>query len=232
MGEAVQVWQVPLRVSDETVTRYTQCLSEDEVSRADRFRFTADRRKFVVARGTLRHLLGARLGCAAGAIAFCYSRYGKPEMSASSSSDCHCHFNLSHSGEMALCALSGARIVGIDIEKIKPIQRLENMLERCLVAREKAIVKSHAMEQQPLAFLQHWTCKEAYLKAIGLGLSQSMTTIEVDLDSPQFVHVPDGCAASWQLHKIAVPEAYVAALVVAGEATVEVSCWQHRQELP
>lgn len=227
MNEAVQVWQVPLQVSDETIARYTKCLSEDEISRADRFRFKPDRRKFVVARGTLRHLLGARFGCRASAIAFCYGEYGKPETKAFSNSDCYFHFNLSHSGEMALCALGGDQVVGIDIEKVRPIQRLEGMSERCLVAQEKARVESYPREQQPFAFLQHWTCKEAYLKAIGLGLSQSMTAVEVDLSPPQFVSLPAGCAASWQLHTIPVPEDYVAALVVAGKATVKVSCWQH-----
>ncbi|MBE9060671.1 4'-phosphopantetheinyl transferase superfamily protein [cf. Phormidesmis sp. LEGE 11477] len=231
MGEAVQVWRVPLLISDQAIARYAKCLSADERARADRFRFEADRRKFVVARGTLRHLLGKRFGCAAGAIAFCYSKYGKPETSADPSGYSF-HFNLSHSGEIALCALGGDRTVGIDIEKVKPIQRLDSLLERCLVAREKAIVKSQPIEQQPSAFLQHWTCKEAYLKAIGLGLSQSMTTVEVDLnpapfDSPRFVHVPDECAAGWQLHRIAVPETYVAALVVAGESAVDVKDWQH-----
>ncbi|EDX84518.1 4'-phosphopantetheinyl transferase superfamily [Synechococcus sp. PCC 7335] len=227
MGEAVQVWQVPLQVSNDTLVRYTKCLSEDEISRAARFHFNSDRRKFVVARGTLRYLLGARFRCRAGAIAFGYSKYGKPEMRTASKGDRPFHFNLSHSGEIALCALGGDHVVGVDIEKVKPIQRLEGMLERCLVAREKAVVESFATEKQPFAFLQYWTCKEAYLKAIGLGLSQSMTTVEVDLNPPRFVRGPDGCAASWQLHDIEVPEDYVAALVVAGEGAVQVRCWQH-----
>ena len=227
MDESVQVWQVPLLVSDEVVARYTKCLSEDEIVRANRFRFEADRRKFVVARGTLRHLLGVRFGCAARAIAFCYSQYGKPETSASLEGFVNFRFNLSHSGELALCVLGGDRIVGIDIEKVKPIRRLDSLLDRCLVAKEKAVVRSWPIEQHPSVFLQHWTCKEAYLKAIGLGLSQSMTTVEVDLGHLRFVHVPYECTKGWQLHKIAVPSAYVAALVVAGESHIAVRHWRH-----
>ncbi len=190
MGEAVRVWRVPLLVSDEVVARYVDCLSEDERARADRFRFEADRRKFVVARGTLRHLLGERFDCAAGAIAFCYGQYGKPETSASPDGASSFHFNLSHSGEMALCALGGDRNVGIDIEKVKPIQRLDSMMDRCLVEVEKSQVAAQPEDMQSRTFLQYWTCKEAYLKAIGLGLAQSMTTVEIEVRVPRLVTAP------------------------------------------
>ena len=226
MDEAVRVWRVPLRVSDKVVARYAQCLSEDERARASRFRFEQDRRKFVVARGTLRHLLGRRLDCTAAAIAFCYGKYGKPE-SVSPIGAGSFHFNLSHSGEMALCALGGDRTVGIDIEQVRPIQRLDSMIERCLVSVEKLQIIAQPKDQQARGFLQYWTCKEAYLKAIGLGLAQSMTTIEIDLSVPRLVTTPKQCAQGWHLHTLDLPEAYVGALVVAGKSAVEIDCWQH-----
>ncbi len=227
MDEAVRVWRVPLLVSDGVVARYVACLSEDESARADRFRFEADRRKFVVARGTLRYLLGERFDCAASAITFCYGKYGKPETSASPDGASHFHFNLSHSGEMALCALGGDRNVGVDIEKVKPIQRLGSMMDRCLVEVEKLQVTAQPEDEQSRAFLQYWTCKEAYLKAIGLGLAQSMTTVEVDLSAPKLVTAPKPCAEEWQLYKLDLPESYVGALVVAGKSAIKIDCWQH-----
>ncbi len=227
MGKAVQVWCVPLLVSEELVAKYAQCLAEDEQHRAARFRFEADRRKFVVARGAMRHLLSERLGCRAIALTFDYGKHGKPKTTVSSTKGRNFHFNLSHSGEMALCALGGDRTVGIDIEKVRPIQRLESIMERCLVETEKAKVISQPVDQQAHDFLQYWTCKEAYLKAIGVGLSQLMTTVEIDLSLSQLVEVPRDCQEGWQLYSLELPETYVGALVVAGKSAVEIAHWQH-----
>ncbi|MGD1897935.1 MAG: 4'-phosphopantetheinyl transferase family protein [Phormidesmis sp.] len=241
MNDRVQVWQIPLHVSEETVQRYERCLAEDERSRANRFRFPDDRRRFIVARGTLRYLLSQHFQCVPHDIAFCYGKYGKPsvepvglesQMSAerqttaqSAPGNCDFHFNVSHSGELALCVLGYAHRVGIDIEKIKKIQRLDGMMERCLVSSEQRYVEAAT---HPLkAFLTYWTCKEAYLKAIGLGLSQSMTSVQVEIDPPRLTAVPTGCEDGWKLHLIAVPEAYTAALVVAGGASVDVKHWAH-----
>lgn len=226
MSERIQIWSVPLQVSDRMVAAYSQCLCEEEKIRAARFRFDADRRRFVVARGVLRHLLAEQLGCEAISLTFDYGQYGKPK-TASSTSACHFHFNLSHSGEIAVCVLGGDRTVGIDIEQVRPIQRLGGMMERCLVNAEKAQVTSGSVDQQARTFLQYWTCKEAYLKAIGLGLAQPMTTVEIDLASHRLVTVPQQCAAGWALHSLDLPEGYVGALVIAGSATVEMKCWQH-----
>jgi len=227
MDKAVQVWCVPLSVSEELVAQYAQCLSEDEQHRAARFRFEADRRKFVVARGVLRHLLSERLGCGAIALTFDYGKYGKPKTTVSPTKGHDFHFNLSHSGEVALCALGGDRTVGVDIEKVRPIQRLESMMGRCLVEAEKAKVISKPIDQRSHNFLRYWTCKEAYLKAIGVGLSQSMTTVEVDPSFSQLVEVPKGCQEGWHLYSLDLPETYVGALVVAGKSAVEITHWQH-----
>lgn len=242
MSEVIRVWSISLQVPERTVAAYSQCLSEDEQTRAARFRFDADRRRFVVARGVLRHLLAERLGNEAIALSFAYGEYGKPRTTTTKT---NYHFNLSHSGEIALCALGGDRIVGVDIEKVKPIKRLGSMIDRCLVDAEKAQLLSLPICQQDHNFLQYWTCKEAYLKAIGLGLSQSMTTVEVDLRSPCLVAVPQRRAAGWQLQILDLPEGYVGALVVARRSMaenpaekstieklkIEMKCWQHPNSL-
>lgn len=223
MGKPVQVWQVPLAVSDDIVQAYFQCLSADERLRAERFRFDRDRRRFVVARGTLRHLLAKELGQTPESIDFCYGEYGKPSVPTVTNGDFH--FNVSHSGELALCALGYQYRVGVDVEKIKDIQRLDGMMGRCLLATEQAAVNA---DDNPLrAFLQRWTCKEAYLKAIGMGLIQSMTSVEVQLTPPMFAEVPQGQAKDWHLSVMNVPEDYVAALATEGIAEVVMLNWQH-----
>lgn len=229
MGQVVQVWQISLEVSANTLASYFTCLSQDEKTRANRFRFDDDRRRFIVARGTLRHLLGRHFEQAPKAIEFCYGEYGKPftapRLSAEDGSDIDFHFNLSHSGELALCALGHDRNVGVDIEQLKPIKSLDGMIERCFVATEQGHIKN--ADNPSHAFLQRWTCKEAYLKAIGLGLAQSMRTVEVQLIPPQFVCVPQDCAEGWHLALMSVPDDYVGALVMAGKALIQTHHWQH-----
>ncbi|MEM9088585.1 MAG: 4'-phosphopantetheinyl transferase superfamily protein [Cyanobacteria bacterium P01_F01_bin.53] len=237
--KAVQVWRIPLEVSDDTLNRYLACLSEDEMNRANRFRFADDRRRFAVARGTLRHLLGQQFEQPPSDIEFCYGEYGKPEMGKQTSqiashkkshrknqpASCDFHFNLSHSGEIALCALGHNRQVGIDIEKLKPMKRLESMMERCFVGSEQSHIQR--ADNPSHTFLQYWTCKEAYLKAIGLGLIQSMQTVEVQLAPPQFMTVPHDCAEGWHLELLPLPQDYLGALVIAGETKVQTSSWKH-----
>lgn len=228
MSDSVQIWQIQLEVPQDTLERHFMCLSKEEKSRANRFRFADDRRRFIVSRGALRHILACQLHQSPEQINFCYGEYGKPfigklpdaQRSALIQTERDFHFNLTHSGELALCALGYQRTVGIDIESIKPIKRLEGLIERCLSDREKNQVRAQSADDRPRAFLQTWTCKEAYLKAIGLGLTQSMQTVEVQLTPPQLICVPHSCSDGWCLHTLALPEGYVGALVVAGNVEV------------
>lgn len=244
MSNVVQVWQIPLDVSDNTVSSYFSCLSNDEQAKANRFRFDKDRRRYIVARGSLRHLLSHQLGPSPADIEFCYGDYGKPSIQAPRQHSILAksvlakesigedvpytfHFNLSHSGEMALCALGNQQKVGVDIEYMKPIKRLESMMERCFSASEQQQIRSADRPFQ--SFLQHWTCKEAYLKAIGLGLTESMQTIEVQLTPPQLVKVPYACPEGWHLTVLPLSSYYVGALVTADTARVNLRRWQHTQ---
>lgn len=228
MSALVQIWQIQLEVLPGTLEKYFACLSKEEKSRANRFRFADDQRRFIVSRGALRHILACQLHQSPDQVNFCYGEYGKPfveklpdtQRSSLLRTECDFHFNLTHSGELALCALGYEHKVGIDIESIKPIKRLESLIERCLSDREKTQVKAQSADDQPRAFLQTWTCKEAYLKAIGLGLTQSMKTVEVQLAPPRLVCVPHSCSDGWCLHTLALPEGYVGALVVAGNVEV------------
>ncbi len=228
MSDTVQIWQIQLSAPQDILEGYLTCLSQDEKSRANRFRFAEDRRRFIVSRGALRHILARQLHQSPERISFCYSEYGKPFIEALPDTQRSSllqpggdfHFNLTHSGELALCALGYRRTVGIDIESIRPLKRLENLMDRCLSDQEQEQVKAQSADDQPRAFLQTWTCKEAYLKAIGLGLTQSMRTVEVQLTPPRLLHVPHSCSDGWCLHTLALPEGYVGTLVVAGHAKV------------
>ena len=249
MDSPVQVWHIPLQVSSalsaQLLASYFECLSLDERQKADRFRLPADRRRFVMARGTLRYLLGRQLNRSPKSVAFCYGAYGKPAVETanlvaensvsapgggaetSAENRCNVHFNLSHSSEMALCALGYERRVGIDIERVKPMKRLDGMMKRTLIESEQREVEAEPPAAQAQAFLQRWTCKEAYLKAIGLGLTQSMQTVEVQLSPPKLLQVPESCSLGWHLNLVTLTESYVGALVTEGKTPVAQRQWQH-----
>ena len=232
MSNKVQIWNISLQIPSSELnsvqSRYWSCLSQDEKDRANRFRFPKDKRRFVIARGTLRYLLSRQFDQSPEAVTFCYGTYGKPSVKESlAGTQCDFHFNLSHSEEMALCVLGHDRKVGIDIEHLRPIERLDSLMKRTLVPHEQQAVESEQAADQSRAFLQRWTCKEAYLKAIGLGLTRSMQTVEVQLSPPKLLRVPERCAAGWRLHLIALPKDYVGALTVAGEVKITHHQWQH-----
>ena len=126
-----------------------------------------------------------------------------------------------------MCGLGGDRTIGVDIEYLKGIKRLDGMMERCLTPQEIAVVKQQPETAQLKAFLQRWTCKEAYLKAIGLGLIQSMQSVEVQLNPDQLTAVPQTCVAGWTLKTLNVPADYVGALVIEGDAEIEMHTWSH-----
>jgi 4'-phosphopantetheinyl transferase len=118
----VHVWRVTLEQPDAIVQAALELLSRDERERAAGFRFQEDRRKFVVARGALRSILGGYALRAPAELSFSYNPRGKPALS-DASGEPSLRFNISHARELALLAFSSGREVGIDLEYMR-----ENLL--------------------------------------------------------------------------------------------------------
>jgi 4'-phosphopantetheinyl transferase len=140
-------------------------LLEDEVHRADRFRFPKDRNHFTIARGTLRILLSHYLKLEPGQIRFEYNQYGKPSLHpVIGPSDLK--FNLSHSGKLALYAFARRREVGIDIEDTRRrIKQAGDIAKRYFSEYENQSFQSLPEDLRREAFFNCWTRKEAYIKA-------------------------------------------------------------------
>jgi len=209
---AVEVWHVPLAVSASELERLALLLSRDEQMRAARFQFTRDRDRSIAAHGMLRVLLGDYLGIAPAAIAFESGPDGKPTLAAPYSS---VHFNLSHAGELAICAIARDCVPGIDLERLDRAVDHDGLARRFFSAREYAELRRIPDAQRNRAFLACWTCKEAIAKATGRGLRMPLHKIEVTVDPdapPQVLNVPEGKAREWSLHRIDAGRAYVATL--------------------
>jgi 4'-phosphopantetheinyl transferase len=198
-------WRLDRAVGDRALLAVA-VLAPDEQLRADRFRFDPDRQRFIAARSGMRRILGRYLNRDAGAIEFSYGSHGKPFLA-----DRAIEFNLSHSGDWAVLAVAGDRVVGVDIERIKPVAELEKLTARFLLAAEHERIVALAEVDRVLAFFRTWTCKEAYLKATGEGLGQLKSLeVLVALGQPARLLSPAG----WGLRELWLDVGYVGAIAV------------------
>ncbi len=185
---SVHVWVIPVRASDVAASQFEAILSDDERARATRFRFEDLQRAFRVTRGALRLLLSKYLGIAPAAIQFVYDPKGKPSVGGLE----NIRFNLSHSGDLALLAFTRNCDIGIDVEQRRALPDLVDLANRYFSPEEKSDLLSLPAEQREQAFFVCWTRKEAYIKAVGDGLSMPLDTFRVTLlpDSmPRIVHL-------------------------------------------
>lgn len=213
----------------EQINAFFQTLSTDEQQRALRFRFERDRVRFIAAHGILRRCLGAFLETAADRVRFRYTEYGKPSLSVEFSST-GLKFNISHSGARVLLAFSIGRELGVDIEEVRPDVATSEIAERYFSALEVETLRSLPKSVQAEAFFNCWTRKEAYIKAIGDGLSCPLDKFDVTLAPEEPARLLEtrvhGLPASiWAMQSLNAGRSYKAALVVEGHAW-GLKCWR------
>ncbi|MDB5352321.1 MAG: phosphopantetheine-protein transferase [Planctomycetota bacterium] len=214
----IHVWRIALVEPDEVVGDLRTILSDDELRRADRFRAEGHRSRFVVGRATMRRVLGAYLAEDPRCLSFATNTHGKPRLEGS-----RLEFNLSHSADRAILAVSRDRRVGIDIEQVRPMQEGERIAARFFSASECETFLKLPDTRKNEAFFHIWTRKEAYIKAIGVGISIPLDSFDVPAQVDP-LHEPFAMAARgndptpWTMRDIATEPGYVAALVVEGGA--------------
>jgi 4'-phosphopantetheinyl transferase len=216
----VHVWHASLQQPVEVIQKLEAVLSEEERKRADRFRFAKDRQSFIVGRGILRNLLSRYTGIKPEEIQFKYNPAGKPFL-ANEEADPEICFNLSHAGQLVLYAFSWRGQVGIDVECIRPMEEMDQVAEINFSRAEYARFKKVSPQDRLRAFYNCWTRKEAFIKAIGDGMSFPLQEFEVSLepDVPAqllTVHGSSEGANHWTMHDLKTRDGYAAALVVEG----------------
>ena len=224
----VHVWATPLRPAPECVAAYTNTLSPDEKKRAARYLFERDQRRFTAGRGALRAILSRYLCCPPEQINFDYSERGKPSL-ATTAGKSALHFNLAHSDELALLAVTKIGSVGVDVEKLRPMKDAEAIAERFFSTRETAQLKTLPKNQKDVGFFNLWTRKEAWLKATGQGICDSLNKVEVSLlpDEPaRLLSLFDDAqaAADWTLQELNPAHGFKAALALCAR-DLELRCW-------
>jgi 4'-phosphopantetheinyl transferase len=141
-------------------------LSDEECARLDTYRSQAAAERYVVTRSLVRIVLGEHLGETPRAVKLSRTDAGKPLTE-------RVHFNVSHSGDLILLAVSDARAIGVDVERRRPVPKVDALIQRWLTHDERANLDRirGAGAEQSDAFLRVWSLKEARLKALGVGIS-------------------------------------------------------------
>ncbi|MEG5162036.1 4'-phosphopantetheinyl transferase superfamily protein [Microcoleus sp. AT3-A2] len=228
MGE-IHVWRVSLAQTESCLQSLQQTLSADERTKADRFRFPKDRSQFIVSRGALRAILSRYLNISSHILRFEYNPYGKPSLIVAQGGNT-LRFNLSHSGNMAVIAITKNRDIGVDIESINPNFPCLEIAEKFFSPLEHSVLLLLPEHLQPRAFFTCWTRKEAYIKAVGKGLSIPLNQFDVSLgpgEPAALLNVEDNPeeASRWSLMELIPSSDMVAAVAVAGDCS-KLHCWQ------
>lgn len=216
----IHIWCASLSASPEDLSHYTSLLSHDELERAKRFYFERDRNHFIVARGLLRTLLGSYLDLEPSQIEFVYGQYGKPALKTGLHEKALA-FNLSHSKDLAIYAFGLNRKIGIDLEHVRPMPDMDDFARQFFSYKESEFLNALAGKQIEETFFKIWTCKEAFLKANGSGLTVPINQVETSLEAGGTItltsvgedeeHVGD-----WHLEVFSPVTGYQAALATEG----------------
>jgi 4'-phosphopantetheinyl transferase len=224
----VDVVAVALEQPAAEVARLEAALGEREMEIAGRLSRPELRRRYVVVHGALREMLGGRLGVPAHSLEIAADPGGKPCL-AGCARDRDLRFNLSHSGELAVIAVAASREVGVDVERLRPLERAAAIAARFFTAAEASALAAVEASRRDAEFLALWSAKEAYGKARGEGLSESLRHVSVGpvpAGTGEPFTIVDAARASrrWSGLTVHPRPGYVGALVVEG------SGWRLRTE--
>lgn len=227
--DEVHVWRIPLDLPQRAVADLVPLLSDEERARVAQILCEEARRRFIVSHGATRVILSRYLDGGAEQICILLDRRGKPYLPPRAGAPA-VHFSLSHSGELALCAVAEGREVGVDIERIRPVSAWRQIAVRYFSERENQELFALAEDQAIEAFFQGWTRKEAYTKALGQGVSQRWTQFTVSLKTGAAAErLPatsdEGAEGPFTLCPFAAGAGYVAAVAAQGMGW-RLSCWQ------
>ena len=218
--DEVHLWRVDLAATAGAESQWSAILSSEERDRAARFHFPRDRQYFVAARAILRRVLGGYVNVDPETLMFVYSSKEKPALGGAHA-DTGLHFNISHSGDVALFACTLRRQVGVDVEQIRSQRDTAVIAARFFSPAEQEQLASIPQEERVEAFFRCWTRKEAYIKATGEGLSLPLREFDVSLaprsqNALLATRTEASEAKRWSLRDITVKPGYAAALCVVG----------------
>ena len=216
----IHVWRVQLEQFSSHARALRSVLADDELARASRFSFEIDRRQFMAARGILRAILSQYVHIPPGELRFHYNQYGKPFL-APQLNPYRLNFNLSHSGGLALYAITRNMEIGVDVERVRSDFEYEEIAKCFFSWKEAAFLSMTSTDMKPDAFYDCWTRKEAYIKAHGKGLSLPLDSFDVSfpLERPEMFLLTQEDSQQrfpWTVLSLRPGPGYVGALAARG----------------
>lgn len=214
-------WTARLDLPPTQLLQLLALLSDEERARLERFHFPLHRHRYAAAHGQLRLILSTYLPIPPADLLFAAADYGKPYL-LNGGELC---FNLSHAGDWLAVGVVRGRAIGVDIEQIRPDLATPEIALNYFAAAEQVAFQAVPDAQKPQAFFAAWTRKEAFIKAVGEGLSFPLADFAVTLtpgEPAQLLAIRDEAAAAarWQLWDVAVAEGYAAAVVAEQAITI------------
>jgi 4'-phosphopantetheinyl transferase len=230
---------VPLYAGPQTVRRMYALLSPAERVRAARFAFDRDRRAFVMSHGILRRVLGMVCHESPARLRFRQGLRGKPYLVDAPPG---LQFNLSHTEGFCLVGVTRGAAIGVDVERVRATDDMGQLVRQCFSAAEQREFEALPMGDRCRAFFKGWTRKEAFIKAIGDGLSYPLDNFDVSLAPQQPARLlaiggSAAAAAEWTMEALEPAPDVQAAVAVAARgvqvrwhALTEVSINTHTEE--
>ena len=166
-------------MTEALVDRCSAVLSDEDRQHVRRFRFEQHRREATVTRSLVRHALARYIDRPAASFRYRLGPHGRPSLAP----PCGVHFNLTNTQQLVACAVSLHEEIGVDVE---PIARGDKVLEvapSVFSIPERAALDGLPLDRRREQALSLWTCKEAYVKARGLGLSAPLLEIDVGFEA-------------------------------------------------
>jgi 4'-phosphopantetheinyl transferase len=229
--DAVHVWQVDFIECRDELDHLQSVMSSAECERAARFVNARLQDDYTISHGATRIVLSDYVGVPPRELEFVTGEHGKPSIHPRHGSGIH--FNLSHSGTKCLIALTRQRELGVDVERIRPLNDWLEIAKRFFSTRETDQLLSLPEALRHDGFFATWCRKEAYIKAIGMGLALELGSFAVDADprhEARLLWIRDDQSEPgfWSMRTLSVPSGYHAALAVRGACEVVQHRWSTR----
>lgn len=220
-SRGIDIWCTYISdIGDPTLwPRYDELLSPGERAKQARFHFARDRRRYLVTRVLVRTVLSRYAQVQAQEWVFAATPRGRPEISSPRTSP-PLEFNIAHSADLIMLAVTSGRTIGIDAESIAARDVDIEGLDRYFAPEESAALLSLPPEGRRHRFFELWTLKESYLKATGMGLAIALDAFRFELPGERglTLHMRPELADSpqrWRLWQLALRPGYLAALCAA-----------------
>jgi 4'-phosphopantetheinyl transferase len=194
----VHVWNLYLPKSLQDIDLQLTYLSSEEKERAAKFYFAKDKVRFIQNRYLLRSIIARYMDIEISEVEFKYNKHGKPQLA---DDEVRLFFNISHSHDFTVLAFSKEYELGIDVELVKKEEDISYFINTDIFTpKEITMLKSQDGSNIPGAFYKLWSAKEAYVKALGIGLSIPLNTIETNITEENGIRLLNAKAESCKSH--------------------------------